>query len=98
MKCVSESATMVSRVAPRVQRRIAFRENPPAPPLTALERHVEFPMTSSACQPFSSTNPPPLGGPMTKRIRRKDLLSGCSDIGPGDGLDPRLERPEGGPS
>jgi ribosome-binding factor A len=30
-----------------------------------------------------------------KRIRRKDLLSGCSDIGAQDGIDPRLERREG---
>ncbi len=27
-----------------------------------------------------------------KRIRRKDLLSGCSDVGPDDGLDPRYDR------
>jgi ribosome-binding factor A len=26
-----------------------------------------------------------------KRIRRKDLLSACTEPGPGDGLDPRLE-------
>ena len=26
------------------------------------------------------------------RISRKDLLSGASEVGPGDGLDPRLDR------
>jgi ribosome-binding factor A len=31
----------------------------------------------------------------SKRIRRKDLLSGCSEVGAGDGLDPRLEGREG---
>jgi len=34
----------------------------------------------------------------SKRIRRKDLLSGCSDIGPQDGIDPRLDRPEDNPA
>jgi ribosome-binding factor A len=28
----------------------------------------------------------------SKRIRRKDLLSGCSDVGPEDGLGPRYDR------
>jgi ribosome-binding factor A len=28
----------------------------------------------------------------SRRISRKDLLSGASDVGPGDGLDPRLDQ------
>lgn len=31
----------------------------------------------------------------SRRISRKDLLSSAANIGPGDGLDPRYDRPEG---
>jgi hypothetical protein len=33
---------------------------------------------------------------MARRISRKDLLSGTADVGPGDGLDPRFDRSDGG--
>ncbi len=30
-----------------------------------------------------------------RHVSRKDLLSGCSEVGPQDGQDPRYDRPEG---
>jgi ribosome-binding factor A len=30
-----------------------------------------------------------------RRVSRKHLTQGCSEPGPGDGLDPRLDRPDG---
>src|SRR5262249_19158460 len=33
---------------------------------------------------------------MARRISRRDLLAGAETIGPGDGFDPRLDRPETG--
>jgi hypothetical protein len=30
-----------------------------------------------------------------RRVSRKHLIQGCSEPGPGDGLDPRLDRPDG---
>src|SRR4051794_7827374 len=33
----------------------------------------------------------------SRRITRKDLLTSCSDIGAGDGLDPRYDRSGTGP-
>jgi ribosome-binding factor A len=33
----------------------------------------------------------------SRRIARKDLIAGCAEPGPGDGLDPRLDSREGPP-
>jgi ribosome-binding factor A len=33
---------------------------------------------------------------VARRISQKDLLAGATDVGPGDGLDPRYDRPEAG--
>src|SRR5262249_3941944 len=32
----------------------------------------------------------------SRRISRRDLRSGCDQVGPGDGQDPRYDRPEDG--